>query len=117
MATLFATLGQEGVIFGMNETEVEHVITTEDLLPTLLKVINRIPRVRHIYVIDLHPGLLKTSKVTQADFDKVTGPDRKVQIVSYKKMLEIGASIPEDQAEYTRPKPDDVAVILYTSGM
>ena len=116
MTTLFATLGLDGIVFGINETEVEHIVTTEDLLPNLLKIINRIPKVRHIYVIELHPGLLKFGKTKQADFDNATGESRKVQLITYKQMIDIGENTSEDKYEYTRPKPEDVAVILYTSG-
>ena len=115
ITTLFATLGQEGIVFGINETEVEHIVTTEDLLPVLLKVIDRIPKVRKIYVIELNRGLLKSKPVTEEDFDKAV-PDRQVKLITYRKLLEIGANTDENEFEYTRPKPDDTAIILYTSG-
>lgn len=91
-------------------------MTTQDLLPILLKVIDRCPKVRKIFVIELHPGLLKT-KVTQQDFDKVVAEtDRKLELITYNELLEIGKKISEEEVSYTSPKPDDVAVILYTSG-
>ena len=33
VVTLYATLGDEAIIHGINETEVTHVITSADLLP------------------------------------------------------------------------------------
>jgi len=33
VVTLYATLGDEAIIHGINETEVTHVITSGDLLP------------------------------------------------------------------------------------
>ena len=33
VVTLYATLGDEAIIYGINETEVSHVITSGDLLP------------------------------------------------------------------------------------
>ena len=33
VVTLYATLGDEAIIYGINETEVTHVITSGDLLP------------------------------------------------------------------------------------
>lgn len=115
VATLYATLGLEGIVHGINETEVEHVVTTEDLLPNLLKVIERCPKVRKIIVIELHPGLLKT-KVTQDDFRKAVGQGRSFDLISYKKMILLGKDISENEVTITNPKPEDVAIILYTSG-
>lgn len=117
MTTLYATLGLEGIVHSFQDTEVEHVVTTEDLLPSLLKVINRIPKVRHITVIQLHHALLlKQGKVGQADFDNATQADggRKVTLTTYDQLLDIGQQCP--LLEYTSPKADDVAVILFTSG-
>ena len=31
--TLYATLGEEAIVHGINETEVTHVITSSELLP------------------------------------------------------------------------------------
>lgn len=116
VTTLYATLGLEGIVHGIKETQVEHLVTTEDLLPSILKVIDRIPKVRHITVIQLHHALLlKQGKVGQADFDKATkAADRKVTLTTYDQLLELGKQSPV--LEYTSPKADDVAVILYTSG-
>lgn len=113
VCTLYATLGQDGIVHGINETEVEHIFTTEDLLPSLHKIIERVPRVRKIYYVKLHPGLLKTSPVAQADFE-LSG--RKVELSTYDQLRELGHSASDDQFEQSRPVPDDVAVILYTSG-
>lgn len=116
VTTLYATLGLEGIVHGIKETQVEHLITTEDLLPSILKVIDRIPKVRHITVIQLHHTLLlKQGKVGQVDFDEATKTDgRKVTLTTYDQLLELGKQSPV--LEYTSPKADDVAVILYTSG-
>lgn len=114
VTTLYATLGLEGIVHGIKETEVEHLVTTEDLLPSILKIIDRIPKVRHITVIELHHNLLlKQGKVGQSDFDQATN-GRKITLTTYDQLLELGKQSPV--LKYTSPKPDDVAVILYTSG-
>lgn len=118
MTTLYATLGLEGIVHSFQDTEVEHVVTTEDLLPSILSVIHRTPKVRHITVIQLHHALLlKQGKVGQADFDSATRQTeegRRVTLTTYDQLLELGKQSP--LLEYTSPKADDVAVILYTSG-
>ena len=41
MVTLYATLGEDAVAHGINETEVEHVITTHALLPKVKTILTR----------------------------------------------------------------------------
>lgn len=41
VVTFYATLGEEAIAYGLNETEVTHLITSADLLETKLKVSNR----------------------------------------------------------------------------
>jgi len=43
--TLYATLGDEAIVHGINETEVKHVITTHDLLPKFKKILSQTPTV------------------------------------------------------------------------
>ena len=38
VVTFYATLGEEAVAFGLNETGVTHLITSTELLETKLKV-------------------------------------------------------------------------------
>ena len=103
IATLYASLGEEGIIFGINETEVTHIITTQDLLPKLSKIKSRIPRVNTvIYIEGIKP-------LTTNGF----GPE--ITLVSYKQLLADGKGAPATLAG-VEPLPDDVAVILYTSG-
>lgn len=116
MTTLYATLGHKGIVFGINETEVEHIVTTQDLLPILLKLIGEVPKIRKIYVIELHPKQLKSQPVTQEDF-KAAVPDRQIELITYNKLKEIGHNTTEEEFDYKRPEPDDIAVILYTSGL
>lgn len=48
VCTIYATLGEEGVAFGINETEVKYVITSHDLMPRLKKILPNIPNVHTI---------------------------------------------------------------------
>lgn len=40
MVTFYATLGEEAIAYGLNETGVTHLITSAELLETKLKVSN-----------------------------------------------------------------------------
>lgn len=104
IATLYASLGEEAIVFGINETEVTHIITTQDLLPKLSKIKSRIPKVNTVvYIEGIKP-------LTTNGF----GPE--IQLVSYKQLLTDGRGAPPTLSGVD-PSPDDVAVILYTSGV
>lgn len=45
LVTLYATLGEEAIIHGINETEVTCVITSQDLLPKFKNIIPCTPNV------------------------------------------------------------------------
>lgn len=57
MVTLYATLGEDAIAHGINETEVEIVVTTHELLPKIKNILHKTPRVKTvIYMEDqLHP--------------------------------------------------------------
>jgi len=44
--TLYANLGDDAIAFGINQTEVTHVLTSHDLLPKFKKVLLRTPSVK-----------------------------------------------------------------------
>lgn len=116
VTTLYTTLGKKSVLYGIQETEVEHIITTSDMLPTLLELIDQMPLVKNIYVIEIHRGLLKSEPITENDFNKkLEGQNRLIKLITYNHLAKIGY-LRENELHYTRPKPSDLAVILYTSG-
>ncbi|KAI7696028.1 Long-chain-fatty-acid--CoA ligase 4 [Sarcoptes scabiei] len=100
ITTLYTTLGLKSICHGIQETEVEKIITTSDLLPMLLKIIDKTTNVKKIYVIDLHPGLLKSDPVEEKDFnDILASQNRSITMISFNDLLD-----------------KDTALILYTSG-
>jgi long-chain acyl-CoA synthetase len=52
VVTLYATLGDEAVVHGINETEVKHIITTHDLLPKFKKILSQTPTVTTIVYME-----------------------------------------------------------------
>lgn len=46
--TIYATLGEEGIIHGVNETEVSTVITSHELMPKLQVILDKMPKVNTI---------------------------------------------------------------------
>lgn len=52
LVTLYATLGQEALIHGINETEVSCVITSQELLPKFRNILPCTPNVTVLVLFD-----------------------------------------------------------------
>lgn len=48
VCTIYATLGEEGVIHGVTETDVDTIITSHDLLPKFKNILKSTPNVKTI---------------------------------------------------------------------
>lgn len=101
IVTLYATLSNDGIVSAINQTEVTHLVTSSDLLPRVLGVIDRIPSITHIVYM---PG----SKLEPTTHSR-SGP----QVIPFSSIQERGASY---DAEPAAPEPDDVAIVMFTSG-
>ncbi|XP_018021963.1 long-chain-fatty-acid--CoA ligase 4 isoform X2 [Hyalella azteca] len=102
MCTLYATLGDDAVVHGINETEVRHIVTSHDLLPKLRTILPLCPKVtRVIYFGD------------QLKPTDVTGYKEGVVFTSFNEILDKGKKA--DYADVP-PAPSDPAIIMYTSG-
>lgn len=42
LVTIYTNLGEDGVIYGINQTQAHYVCSSQELLPKLLKVIDRV---------------------------------------------------------------------------
>jgi len=107
VVTLYATLGEEALMHGINETETTVVITTSDLLGKFKKLMTRLPQVKHL--IYMSP---RTSSVP-----KMNSFESGVRVHSLGDVEAMGAKkAVSDDERRLRPKKDDLALIMYTSG-
>ncbi|XP_053179890.1 long-chain-fatty-acid--CoA ligase 4 [Scomber japonicus] len=104
LVTFYATLGEEAIAYGLNETGVTHLVTSVELLETKLKnVLPQIPKLKHVIYVD-------QKKVT------AEGYPAGLSLHSMEAVRELGA-LPENMArEIVKPQPSDLAVVMYTSG-
>lgn len=79
MVTIYATLGDDAITHGLNETEVSTVITSHDLLPKFKKILANTPKVDTI--IYMEDQLKETEK---------EGFKPGIRIIGYKEVLEKG---------------------------
>ena len=107
IATAYDTLGESGLTHSLNEPECVGVFTNADLLPTVLRVLPNTPTINTV-IYDGNPpeGLV--------DQIKTAAPGRNVTVLSQDELRELGKGKPEH--EERRPKSEDIACIMYTSG-
>lgn len=48
IATIYATLGEDGVVYAINQTEISTIVTSHDLIPKLKNVLSQIPSIKNI---------------------------------------------------------------------
>ncbi|XP_060856885.1 fatty acid CoA ligase Acsl3 isoform X1 [Metopolophium dirhodum] len=103
VVTLYATLGEDAIAHGINETEVTIVITSHDLLPKFKKILQLTPRVKTL--IYMEDQLAKTN---------TSGYKDEVEIISFKSILKRGSEY--TVTENHLPIKSDIAIVMYTSG-
>ncbi|XP_023689929.2 long-chain-fatty-acid--CoA ligase 4-like isoform X1 [Paramormyrops kingsleyae] len=104
LVTLYATLGEEAVAYGLNECGATHLITSLELLETKLKnVLSKVPNLKHVIYVD-------KKKISN------TGYPEDLQIHTMQAVQELGAKSDNLSVQAQRPQPSDLAVIMYTSG-
>ncbi|XP_054162447.1 long-chain-fatty-acid--CoA ligase 4-like [Oppia nitens] len=104
LTTLFSNLGTPGLIYGINQTEATTIITTIDLLPKLKSFLKDVPNVKSIIYI----------KNPKDVFNEEFPED--IAIKSVEQLEELGAEN-KNVISFDLPKnPDEIAVIMYTSG-
>ncbi|XP_022062540.1 long-chain-fatty-acid--CoA ligase 4 [Acanthochromis polyacanthus] len=104
LVTFYATLGEEAIAFGLNETGVTHLVTSAELLETKLKnVLPQIPKLKHVIYVD--------QKKMNTE-----GYPAGLSIRSMQTVQELG-KLPENmERPIVKPEPSDLAVVMYTSG-
>lgn len=102
IVTIYATLGEEAIAQGLNETEVTTVITSHELVPKFKNLLKICPNIQNI--IFMEDQLEKTN---------TTGFKKGVKLIPFTEIIENGKV---STIAGSSPSPDDVAIIMYTSG-
>ncbi|XP_065199736.1 fatty acid CoA ligase Acsl3 [Planococcus citri] len=102
VVTIYATLGEDAIAHGINETEVSFVITTHDLLPKFKNILKFTPKVKTIIYME--------DQLSETD---TTGLREDVNVIAFKEVIKKGESL---KIENSPPKSTDTAIIMYTSG-
>lgn len=103
IVTAYETLGEEGLLHSMNETEVEAIFTSAELLPTVAKIVDQCPTLKHvIYHGEAKQGPLMNVKAGNVE-----------KVLSIDELAELGK---ENPCDVVKPEPEDICCIMYTSG-
>ena len=102
VATMYTNLGDEAIIHGLNETGVNLVVTSHELLPKFQTFLQSCPKITTIVVME--------DQLTPTD---TSGYKPGVDIINFKSVVELGetSAIPA-----VAPTIDSPAIIMYTSG-
>lgn len=118
IVTLYATLGDDGVVHGINECETTHVITSADLVPKLQRLQHKISLVKCIIHFE-GPKKIDNNVVEKLE---------SIKLIPFKTIESNGENISKSSS-LTRNKsatlmrkrlpnvdPNETAIIMYTSG-
>ncbi|XP_068686442.1 long-chain-fatty-acid--CoA ligase 4-like [Montipora capricornis] len=105
IVTVYATLGDEALVHAINETEVRFIIADGSLLGKLSTLTDRLPKLEHVVYLG---NVAKKSSIR--------GFSRRVKVHSMQEVEEIGESHENLSLVQKGPSPEEIAVIMYTSG-
>ncbi|RWS30227.1 long-chain-fatty-acid--CoA ligase 4-like protein [Leptotrombidium deliense] len=108
--TLYATLGDEGIIHGINQLECECIVTTSELLPKLVKNLAKTPSLKKVIIIEDSFARRKSGEINTNELKS-----EEVEIITFRD-LELAGSQGSPELQGKSPSPDDLAVIMFTSG-
>ena len=106
VGTLYATLGDDGITHGINETETTVLVTSNDLLKKIGKLYEQLPNLKTIIYVRNEIG----GELEEASVEEIQG----IELKSIDSIEEAGANNNEVSVE--EPKADDPCVLMYTSG-
>ncbi|CAO3618765.1 unnamed protein product [Cunninghamella blakesleeana] len=103
IVTAYETLGEDGLLHSMNETEVEAIYTTSELLPLVSRVAPKCPSLKFI----IYSGEPKPDVAEKMKKDNVK------EVLTLDELMDIGRRF---KREPRKPEPEDLCCIMYTSG-
>uniref|UniRef100_A0AC34QRV8 AMP-dependent synthetase/ligase domain-containing protein n=1 Tax=Panagrolaimus sp. JU765 TaxID=591449 RepID=A0AC34QRV8_9BILA len=114
IVTVYSTLGEDAVEFAMNECDAVAIITVKNFLPKIQKIIEKIPKMKKIvYFPDLYENPEEKKEISEDLIQNYKNYE--IEIFSLEEIMnfKFGA---EKEKEERIVKPDDLALIMYTSG-
>ncbi len=120
IVTIYATLGEEGALHAMSQTEAPVVVVDGKLLKVLVGIADKLPHLKYVFTMG-DESFLKENKGAvdklRAMKDEESGESR-ITVMSVESIISKGQQLAPIEPEKHRitPKKDDIAVLMYTSG-
>lgn len=102
VVTIYATLGEEGAEYGLNQTKASVCFVDAKLMKIITKIAPKLPNLKHIITLGDVDAPLREKCVAE-----------KKVVTTYDELIARGR---ESKVEPRPPKPEDLAVVMYTSG-
>jgi long-chain acyl-CoA synthetase len=106
VATSYATLGIEAVALAINQTSCTVVVCNRNKAELVCGLKSKCPSLKTVIYTNLYVTDEDAATPPKSDVDGV-------QLISQEEVIELGEQKP---VPVTRPKSDDIAVLMYTSG-
>lgn len=133
VATMYSTLGVDGIVHSVNETQVSHVVAQKDKVGKLLRLKSKLPRLKKIIYFDPTLKLPKelggssSKEKTLAEQQAKDFEHPEVECINFGSLLIKGQQVAAEGSELARLEQkckaicerrtkDSIAVIMYTSG-
>uniref|UniRef100_A0AC35U0Q6 AMP-binding domain-containing protein n=1 Tax=Rhabditophanes sp. KR3021 TaxID=114890 RepID=A0AC35U0Q6_9BILA len=112
VVTVYATLGEDAVSYAINESDATVVFTTAALLDTIKKIQPKIPVIKHIVYFD---DRFNPFKEDQKKKETIKHLEKTFErCIYFDDFVTMGQKA--SMKCNTKVKPDDIAMIMYTSG-
>uniref|UniRef100_A0AC35TZ86 AMP-binding domain-containing protein n=1 Tax=Rhabditophanes sp. KR3021 TaxID=114890 RepID=A0AC35TZ86_9BILA len=112
VVTVYATLGEDAVSYAMNESDATVVFTTTALLDTIKKIQPKIPAIKHIVYFDDRFNPFKEDEKKKETIKQLEKTFE--NCLYFDDFVTMGKK--STKKSNTKVKPDDIAMIMYTSG-
>jgi long-chain acyl-CoA synthetase len=100
--TVYANLGEEALAHALDIGEVEFLVANGTTLATVLNIATKVMTLKTVIFLDKADERAKSAL-----------SEKKIEVISFADVIELGKQKPVKEVP---PKPDDVAVIMFTSG-
>jgi long-chain acyl-CoA synthetase len=104
--TVYANLGDEALVYALNQGEIKYMVANVASLKLLLKISDKVPTLKHIITTDGFGNVV--NEVDVASLKK-----KSINVTPFGEVLSNGAKEPVAPVP---PSPKDLACIMYTSG-
>lgn len=100
---IYDTLGEENREYVVNQAGIEAIVTTANLLKNIVALAPNCPKLRHVIIIG--------DSVSDEERSSAEGVNLSIQ--TFGSVEKLGK---EHHKDVNPPKPDDLAILMYTSG-